>query len=128
MHMLRTRSADDGFSIVEIVIATFLLAIVAIAILPALGQGIRLTSQQSAVATATRELNSLVERARGNPTCGELASVAAPRTVADGAGRTLRISGAVASCAEGGAVRIELTALDASSSSLARVAAIVYVP
>ena len=126
--MSRSPGTDDGFSIVEVVVAMFLLAVLAIAILPALVQGVRLSSQQSAVATATRELNSLVEEARENPTCDGLAAVAAPRTATDGSGRIIDTSGSVGSCSAGSAVRIELTATDASSNTLSTVTAIVYIP
>src|SRR5688572_18848722 len=77
---------DEGFSIVEVLIAMFLLAVVAIALLPALWQGVRFSSQQSAVATATRELNSLVEEARESPTCAGISAVAANQNVTDGSG------------------------------------------
>lgn len=68
---MRGRGADvAGFSLVEVVIAMFLLGIIAIAILPTLYQGIRYSSEQSVVATATRHLNSLIEQARSEPACG----------------------------------------------------------
>ncbi|WOQ70427.1 type II secretion system protein [Microbacterium limosum] len=117
----------EGFTIVEVIVAMFLLAVVAVAILPALWQGVRLSSQQSAVATATRELNALVEQARENPTCEQLFAVAETNTVS-GAGRTFNTSGTVGACAAGEAVRIELQAVAPSGSTLTTVTAIVYVP
>ncbi len=120
---------DRGFSIVEILIAMFLLALVAVSLLPALWQGIQYSTQQSAVATATRELNSLVEEARANPTCANLSSVALARTVTDGAGRTITTSGSVGTCpALSKTVTLSLTAVDAAGGALARTSAIVYVP
>jgi prepilin-type N-terminal cleavage/methylation domain-containing protein len=120
---------DRGFSVVEILIAMFLLALVAVSLLPALWQGIQYSSQQSAVATATRELNSLVEEARANPTCASLSSVALAKTVTDGAGRTITTSGSVGTCpAPSKTVTLALTAVDASGGSLATTTAIVYVP
>jgi prepilin-type N-terminal cleavage/methylation domain-containing protein len=68
---MRGRGADAaGFSLVEVIIAMFLLGVIAIAILPALWQGIQYSSEQSAVATATRHLNGLIEQAREEPACG----------------------------------------------------------
>lgn len=81
---MRGRGADAaGFSLVEVVIAMFLLGIIAIAILPGLWQGIRYSSEQSAVATATRHLNSLIEEARDDPACGRTVpkSTGAPASV-----------------------------------------------
>ena len=126
--MPRANREEAGFSIVELVIAMFLLALVAVAILPALWQGVRLSSEQSAVATATRELNSLVEQARESPTCAGLASAASSRTAESGGGHTIHTSGTVGTCVAGTAVRVELTATSASGSALATMTAIVYVP
>lgn len=126
--MMRKSGSDDGFSIVEVIIAMFLLAIVAVALLPSLWQGIRYSSQQSAVATATRQLNSLVEQARQAPSCSTLTSVAATKNFTDGVGRTLTSSGTVGSCATKTAVSLKLTAVDGSGTTLASTSALIYVP
>lgn len=119
---------DEGFSIVEVIIAMFLLAIVAVAILPALFNGVRYSSQQSAVATATRQLNSFVEQARQTPSCGSLNSAAATKTFTDGAGKTLTSSGVVGTCATKTAVALRLTAVDGSGTTLATTSALIYIP
>ncbi|MDR7185774.1 prepilin-type N-terminal cleavage/methylation domain-containing protein [Microbacterium trichothecenolyticum] len=62
---MRKRGTDDaGFSLLEVVIAMFLLGVIAIAILPVLWNGIAFSSQQANTATATRYLNSVVDQAR----------------------------------------------------------------
>ena len=123
------RASDEGFSIIEILISMFLLAIVAMALLPALFQGIQYSSQQSAVATATRELNALVEEARETPTCTALSVVAGTNSVTDGAGRTITTSGSVGTCpAVSKTVKISLTAVDTSGTTLATTTAVIYVP
>jgi prepilin-type N-terminal cleavage/methylation domain-containing protein len=124
----RHRSAEHGFSIVEVIIAMFLLALVAVALLPSLFQGIQYSTQQSAVATATRQLNSLIEQARQAPSCGALASAAATRNFTDGAGRTLTSSGVVGACATKTAVAIKLAAVDGSGTTLATSSALIYIP
>ena len=127
--MSRASEVDQGFSIVEVLIAMFLLAIVAVALLPALFQGIQYSSQQSAVATATRELNALVEEARETPTCTTLSAVAGTNSVTDGAGRTITTSGSVGTCpAVSKTVKISLTAVDTSGTTLATTTAVIYVP
>ncbi len=119
---------ERGFSVIEVIIGMFLLALIAVALLPALVQGTRLSAEQSAVATATRELNALVEQARETPTCANLSSVAQSRTVTDGSGRTITTSGAVGTCpAVSKTVKITLTASTASGP-IASTTAIVYVP
>lgn len=127
---MRCESCDEGgFSIIEVLIAMFLLAIVAVALLPALFQGIQYSSQQSAVATATRELNALVEEAREAPSCASLSAVAVAKIVTDGAGRTFTTSGTVGACPDvSKTVKLTLTAVDSSATTLASTTAIIYVP
>ncbi|WP_045299046.1 type IV pilus modification PilV family protein [Microbacterium trichothecenolyticum] len=72
---------------IEIIIGMILLAIIAVAILPALWQGIQYSSQQAATATATRELNSVIEGIRENPDCGN----ALDFDVDDATGTELRV-------------------------------------
>jgi prepilin-type N-terminal cleavage/methylation domain-containing protein len=67
---MRGRDVDEGFSLVEVIIAMFILGLIAVALLPPLWQGIQHSSLQSSVATATRHLNGLVEEARESPNCG----------------------------------------------------------
>lgn len=119
---------SDGFSIVEVIVAIFLLAIVAVALLPTLFQGVQYSSQQSAVATATRQLNSLVEEARRAPSCSGLTSAAATKTFSDGAGHALTSSGVVGTCASRSAVTLKLTAADGSGATLATTSALIYIP
>ena len=102
---------------------------VAVALLPALWQGIQYSSQQSAVATATRELNSLVEQARDVPTCANLSAVAASQSINDGAGNVIVTSGAVGTCpAVSKTVKLALKAVGPSGATLATTTAVIYVP
>lgn len=125
----KERSGDHGFTVVEILISMFLLALVAMALLPALFSGIAHASEQSAVATATRELNALVEEARESPTCPNLSAVAGSQTITDGAGRVIITSGSVGTCpATSKTVKLALIAVDASGATLATTTAVIYVP
>ena len=127
--MRTDRSSDDGLGIIEIVIGMFLLAVIAVAILPALWQGIQFSSQQSATATATRELNSVIEGIREDPTCAHIVSAVGAQTFTDGAGRSLTRSGTHSTCpATSKQVTVVLSAADAGGTVLATVRAIVYVP
>jgi len=130
---MRDRSTDAaGFSLVEVVIAMFILGLVAIALLPALINGLRYSSEQSSVATATRQLNAIVEDVRqGQPTCDDVAALAASQTFEDGAGRNYMTSGSAGQCIEcsisgGAAISLNLTAQQ-NGRTLARVSALVYV-
>jgi prepilin-type N-terminal cleavage/methylation domain-containing protein len=121
---------DRGFGIVEVIIAMFLLAMIAVAILPALWQGIRYSSEQSSVATATRFLNSLIEEARAGADCATIAGLDG-RTATDGKGAAMTSAFSPASgptCASGSTATFTLEIRDASASVLAATTAIVYVP
>lgn len=63
---------DGGFGLVEAVIAIMILALIAVALAPALIGGLTNSAEQSTVATATRQLNSIIERARLAPGCAQL--------------------------------------------------------
>jgi prepilin-type N-terminal cleavage/methylation domain-containing protein len=82
---MKVHGADDGgFSLVEVVIAMFILGVIAVSLLPALWQGVRFSVEQAEVATATRQLNALVEAARDAQTCSVLNALA-PSSFRDGA-------------------------------------------
>lgn len=118
---------DEGFGLVEVIIAMFLLAIIAVAILPALFGGINISSKQSTVATATRQLNGLVEQARQSPTCTALSAIPLAQSFTDGAGRAYQVAATVGSCASGATTLVTFTATQ-SGTPLAAVSALVYVP
>ncbi|TDN93235.1 type II secretion system protein [Microbacterium sp. BK668] len=126
------RHADErGFGIVEVIIAMFLLAIVAVAILPALWQGIAQTATQSSTATATRYLNSLVEDAREAHSCTALTSIATPPSSAtpmeDGRGGDLTVSGTVTNCSSGSTARLTLN-VSGGGKVLASTTALIFIP
>ena len=109
--------ADDGFGLIEAIIAIMLLAAVAVALAPALINGLLYSSEQAVVATATRQLNALVEQARelakDNEDCSiVLGSVTGSHPTIDGLGREISITGDVVgpSCVRGGAVTVNLIA------------------
>jgi len=127
-----SRRNQSGFSLVEVVIAMLLLAIIAVALLPPLVNGIRFSAEQSVTATATRHLNSLVEEARASPTCTSLIGVAAPQDVTGSGGAVLfRSSGAVGACSSATpetTVSLDLIATSPSGRVLATAEALVFVP
>src|SRR5947209_7952552 len=128
--MLVRKPDDEGFGLVEVIIAFFLLAIIAVSILPALVNGIRFSSQQSSVATATRQLNAIVEglRAGGAPaTCAGVQSfVTTYPATQDGRGRT--ITPAVSVCSTGTSIVTFTLTATSNSQQLATVSALLYSP
>lgn len=95
---IRGRLSDDaGIGLVEIVVATFILGLIAVAMLPLLITGMRVAVEQGTVATATRLLNDTIEEARIialDPTiaCTDVEIV---NTADDGRGIELEVVGTV---------------------------------
>ena len=129
--------ADDGFGLIEAIIAMVLLAVIALAVAPMLWNGIRYSSEQATVATATRQVNSIIEKARDDmravstkAACDAIiATATGPATVQDGAGRDLVVSGVITSgdCTPGTSTTVALTATQAGRT-LATAKASIYVP
>ena len=124
------RRESDGFSLVEVIIAMLLIGLIAVALLPALWQGITLSSQQSATATATRHLYALVEDARAVPTCATLSTITAAASIPDGKGTSISIAGTYdpSTCDQGEVATVILTATAVSGLQIARVDAQGYIP
>lgn len=118
------REDDEGFGLVELIIAMFLLALITLALIPALYNGIIYSSQQATTATATRKLNTFVEQARDKHVCGELISVASLQSFTDGAGQSFSTAGTY-DCSTSPA-RLSITAKSANGTTLATVQALVY--
>lgn len=111
---------------VEVIVGMLLLAVVAVALLPGLWQGIVLSSQQSSTATATRFLNSLVEEARELQDCTTIPSVIG-RNLTDGTGATLTSAGSLTGCTSGAAATLTLS-ITGRGINLATTTARIYIP
>ncbi len=66
----RSWGSQDGFGIAEVLVAMFILGLIAIAIIPTLVQGLRLSMTNSTIATATQLANQQVEQVRAVTSCG----------------------------------------------------------
>jgi type II secretory pathway pseudopilin PulG len=86
------RAADSGIGIVEIVIAMFLLALLATATLPLFVSALKLSAGNSSITTATQLVDEQLTQARAQTaTCSALTAFAATATspVTDGTGKSL---------------------------------------
>ena len=126
---MRGRSAEAaGFSLIEVIIAMFLLGIVAVAILPALWQGMMLSSQQASTATATRYMNSIIDDARATPTCPFLSSISSLPAITDGRGVNLSTStSSVTGCTAGATATLTVNIVG-EARILATSTALIYIP
>ena len=126
---MRGRRDDSaGFGVVEVLIAMLLLGIIAVAILPALWQGIVYSSQQASTATSTRYMNSIVDDARSTPTCTFLGSISSLPNVTDGRGVSLSTSTTtVTGCASGATAKLTVNVVG-GGRTLATTVALIYIP
>lgn len=71
----QTVSNDDGFTLVEVVVSIIVLALISLALLPLLIQGIKQSAQAAAIASAVQLANSQVDLARAQTTtCSAIAA------------------------------------------------------
>ena len=133
--MLNSRNlrdcTDDGFTLVEIIISVFLLAIAAVVLLPLLIQGEEFAGRQSAAATATRQISAVIDSVRANPTCSQVSSVIGTKSYTDGSGRSFTVattvSPSIGSCASNMTVTLSFSAAN-SGATLSTATALVYIP
>lgn len=92
---IRARAQDDGFGVIEVVVAMFLLGIIAVAVIPILVQGLRLSVTNAALATATQLANQQVEQVRGVSLCSGVTATTTTTTVRS---ISLKASRSVATC------------------------------
>ena len=71
-HRKSKSLGDRGFGLIEIVVAMFLLAIVTLAVLPLLVQGLKLSASNATVAAASQLANQQVELLRSQSLCGAI--------------------------------------------------------
>ena len=78
---------DEGLSLIEIVVAMFILALLSVAFLPLLVQGVRQSAQTATIATATQLANARMDaeraQAQAGTNCTSLANPANPTLQAD---------------------------------------------
>lgn len=124
---------DAGMSLVEVVVAMLLLAVVAIAMLPLLLAGVERTAQN---ATRTSAVQLVAERmelaAVAGPDCASVEALAATRSATDADGRALTltttVSGACPSAGASGTLTVLARVVaDATGTELARGTTEVYV-
>src|SRR3954451_5556957 len=127
-----TDTTDQGFGLIEIVVAMMILALLSIAALPLLVGGIRLAARDSTITTATGMVGEQMTLARAQgSTCSALttyAALAAP-SVTDGAGRVLSAAKTVTCpAAYPGTARFTVTVTAAgSATTVATASTLIYV-
>lgn len=109
----RLRSADHGFGLVEIVVAMFMMALIAVAFLPLLIQGLQTSHRNTTLATATQLVNERMQLAQSSgPVCTNVATLAVSEELTDPRGVIIRVTTIVGECPPGvGTVDVTATAV-----------------
>lgn len=109
---------DDGFGLIEVVVSMLVLAILAIAFLPVLIQGMRQSASNSTVATATQLVNEKLQLAQASgPTCTNVSILAGDEDLVDDHGVTIRVTTTVGTCPAGtGTVEVAVVAIRTDTS------------
>lgn len=113
---------------IEVMVATMLLAIVAVAILPMLITGLKNASRNATLATATGLVNQQLEDARSRTTCSALGR--SPFSVTDTRGATLNVARTVSTCPTSGypqAIPVSIAVTSANGVQVSFASTLVYV-
>jgi type II secretory pathway pseudopilin PulG len=124
------RPDDAGFGMVEIVVSMFMLAILAMAVLPLLIQGMTQSVANSTQATANQLVNDRMAVAQSSgPSCASVAGVAGTTSTTDPHGVNLQVTTSVAACPAGiGTVQVNSTVIRLDThKTLATASTLVYV-
>ena len=124
-------TGDTGMGLIEVVIAMFLLALLAMAALPLLIGTLKLSAGNSSVTTATQLVEEQLAQARAQTaTCGGLTAFAASTvpTVTDGTGAVLQPA-RVVTCpaAYPGTARFVATVTNGGGTVVASATTLIYV-
>ena len=124
-------STDEGFGLVEVIVAIFILALLAVAVLPMIWTGLKVATEQSTVATATHAVSGFIDEVRGRADggCGVLNGTS---TLTTDRGDGILITGVVdAGCSDAlrpVAVKYTTTATNDDGDVLAAVDTLIFLP
>ena len=112
--------SEDGFGLIEITIAMFLMAALAMAFLPMLIQGLKQSASNTTLATATQLVNERMQLiASAGTVCDHITALGTTEDFADPRGVTIRVTTAVGTCPTGpGTVSVTATATRTDTSAV----------
>lgn len=123
--LLRALRSESGIGIIEVLVAMLMLALLAVAFLPVLITGLKLSAANSSSGTATQLVSSQLALARAqSPTCAALLSFAggSGTSVVDGNGKTLVPTRTLGSCPSSYPGTVTFTASVAASGTTTTIA------
>lgn len=127
----RLRSDDRGLGLIEVVVAMFLLALLALSLAPLLIQGMQASVRNATLAAATQLVTEGISLARaGGPICADVQATAGVRTLTDARGVDLEATTTVGACPASGTGTVSVTVttvrLD-TAETVAEAATLVFV-
>ncbi|GHF20950.1 prepilin-type N-terminal cleavage/methylation domain-containing protein [Pseudolysinimonas yzui] len=127
----RLRSDDAGLGLVEIVVAMFLIAILALSLAPLLIQGMKATVRNATLVAATQLANESIALAQAeSPVCADVTATAGVRDLTDARGVQLQATTVAGACPAGGtgtvAISVDVVRLD-TGETVAEAATLVFV-
>lgn len=127
----RRSAHDDGFGLMEIVVAMLVLSILAISLLPLLLQGVRQSATNATNATANQLVSTQMSLAHARGTvCADIRAMAGTATLRDPRDILLTVTTTVSSCPAGGigTVRVATSVVRGDTgATVSSAATLVYV-
>lgn len=124
-------SEEAGIGLIEVVVSMFILALIALSILPLLAQGLTQSAKNSSIASATQFVSERLDFPRGvTDTCASVAGRAGTETRADARGNPLTLVSVAGACPTSypGTVSFTTTATrTGTTTALASATILVYV-
>ena len=126
--MKSTRVRDDGLGLIEVVVAMLVLAILAIAMVPLLMQGLIQSKNNATIASATQFVDAELDTAGAMSACGSIASGTVNKTDSRGVALTLIRTRGTCPTTYPGTVSYTVTAVRADTGAvLVTASTLIYV-
>lgn len=101
-HRSDTTTSEAGLGLMEIVVSMFMLALLSIALVPLLVTGLKVSAQNSTIATATQLVAERMQLAQAaGPVCANVAALGGSTDVTDARGIRLEVTTITGLCGAG---------------------------
>ena len=124
-------SCDDGLGLIEIVVSLLLLAVISLAVVPLMMQGLTQSARMTTLATANQLAGTQMESVRSAPpACGASAITSTVATVTDARRVPLAVARRIGTCPSAlpGTFRVDITVTRTDTgASLSTATTLVYV-